>query len=160
MPLIRNTAEGAVVVSDEWTLLLEQDAELPSSKVLVPLARYLDATGGDVAPVIAPDDDVLAHADALKNAPLVAINFPAFTDGRGFTHARMLRERLGYTGEIRAVGDVSRDRLEYMARCGFDTFLIPEERFKPEVLAAFDDISVDYQGGAYDPRPLFRRQSA
>lgn len=164
MPLIINRQSQVEQVEDTWTLCLDAEAALPAGDVIVPLKRMLaDANGeisshaGRVAPLVEPADDTLTIKDLVGILPLVAVHFPVFTDGRGFTHARILRERFGYQGEIRAVGDVTRDRLQYMARCGFDAFLIAEDRFKAEHLEALSEIGVDYQGGAYDPRPLFRR---
>ena len=67
-----------------------------------------------------------------------------FRDGRGFSQARLLR-RAGFKGELRAVGEVARDRLAHLESCGFDAFDIPEERFKAEDLAAFVEVGVSYQ---------------
>jgi len=87
---------------------------------------------------------------------LVAIDFPAFRDGRGFSIARKV-VRAGFKGEVRAVGDVGRDRLEYMESCGFNAFDISDEAFSDDTLKAFTEITVNYQGTAADPRPIFRR---
>ena len=83
----------------------------------------------------------------LNHLQLIAIEFPVFRDGRGFSQARLLR-RAGFTGELRAVGDVARDRLAYLESCGFDAFEIAEERFNPDDLQAFSEISVSYQAQA------------
>ena len=94
---------------------------------------------------------------ALERLPLIAIEFPKFADGRGYSSARLLRERFNFRGELRAVGDVLRDQLFYMARCGFDSFALKAGKDIEGALAAFDDFSVTYQPGADDRRPLFRR---
>ena len=98
-------------------------------------------------------EDILA----LDQLPLIAIEFPSFTDGRGYSNARLLRDRFQYRGELRAVGDVLRDQLFYMARCGIDSFALKAGKDIEGALKAFDDFSVTYQASTDEPRPLFRR---
>jgi len=86
------------------------------------------------------------------------VNFPKFGDGRGFSIARLLRERYGYKGELRAVGQVARDHLYYMEQCGFDAYLLRDGEDVAEALAAFDDYSEAYQSTVAQPIPLFRRR--
>ncbi|MGB5063692.1 MAG: DUF934 domain-containing protein, partial [Candidatus Competibacter sp.] len=81
---------------------------------------------------------------------------PKFSDGRAYSQARLLRERHGYRGEIRAVGDVLRDQLFFMARCGFDAFEPRADRSLEDALAAFGDFSASYQPAADQPLPLYR----
>ena len=88
----------------------------------------------------------------------MVLNFPAFKDGRGFTTARLLRERHGYKGEIRAVGDVGRDQMFYMQRCGFNAFEVRSDRDLEDALRALDDFTVTYQAAADQPLPLYRRR--
>ena len=107
-----------------------------------------------------PQDDPAAVAARLPKVSLVEINFPKFGDGRGFSTARLLRERYGYQGELRAVGEVARDHLYYMEQCGFDAFLLRDGEDAGEALAAFDDFSEAYQATAARPAPLFRRRGA
>lgn len=90
---------------------------------------------------------------------LIALNFPVFTDGRNFSNARLLRERYGYTGEIRAVGDVLRDQLLPMKRCGFDAFALRSDRDPQDALLALSELSVHYQAAWDTPLPLFRRRA-
>ena len=103
-----------------------------------------------------PADDPAAVADRLGGAARVEVNFPSFTDGRGYSIARLLRERHGYRGEVRAVGDVQRDQLFYLARCGFDAFLLRDGQDAGESLAALNDFSEAYQASVERPQPLFR----
>jgi uncharacterized protein (DUF934 family) len=105
-----------------------------------------------------PTDDPAAVAARLAGAARVEVNFPKFGDGRGFSIARLLRERYGYKGELRAVGQVARDHLHYMEQCGFDAFLLREGEDVEEALAAFDDFTEHYQGTVAQPVPLFRRR--
>jgi uncharacterized protein (DUF934 family) len=107
-----------------------------------------------------PQDDPAAVAARLAEVARVEINFPKFGDGRGFSIARLLRERYGYKGELRAVGEVARDHLHYLEQCGFDAFLLREGEDVDEALAAFDDFSEHYQGTVAQPIPLFRRRIA
>lgn len=95
----------------------------------------------------------------FMTAPVIAINFAAFTDGRGLSLAVLLRTRYGYTGELRAVGDVHPDTVYYQKRCGFDTFQMPEGRSLPpandtSTLAPYSDY---YQASVLNPEPAFRR---
>ena len=96
--------------------------------------------------------------DNLNQLALVALNFPVFSDGRSYTNARELREHLHYTGEIRAIGDVLRDQLFYMARCGFDAFSLRHDQDPDDCLLAFGDFSTGYQATITEPDPLFRRR--
>ena len=105
-----------------------------------------------------PADDPARLAPRLAFASRVEVNFPSFTDGRGYTLARLLRERHGYAGELRAVGDVPRDQLFNLARCGFDAFLLREGEDADAALAAFRDFSEAYQASVERPLPLFRRR--
>ena len=109
--------------------------------------------------VLEPTDDPALVAGAVGIAGVIAINFPKFGDGRGYSIARLLRERYGYKGELRAVGEVARDHLHAMAQCGFDAFQLREGENPQEVLEAFGDFSEQYQATAAQPQPLFRRRA-
>src|SRR5882762_6146328 len=105
-----------------------------------------------------PTDDPASVADRLGRVARVEVNFPKFGDGRGFSIARLLRERYGYRGELRAVGQVGRDQLYYLESCGFDAFLLRDGEDPEEALAAFNDFSESYQASVNQPIPLFRRR--
>ena len=107
-----------------------------------------------------PQDDLSVLTEKIKSAARIDVNFPKFGDGRGFSIARLLRERYGYQGELRAVGQVARDHLYYMEQCGFDAFLLREGEDAADALAAFDDFSERYQSTVAQPVPLFRRREA
>ena len=89
---------------------------------------------------------------------VIAVEFPQFTDGRGYSIARLLRERYRYTGELRAVGDVLRDQLYLMAECGFDAFALREDRDANDALAGLRDFSGLYAATTRDAQPRFRRR--
>ena len=105
-----------------------------------------------------PQDDPAGIAARLQGAARVEVNFPRFTDGRGYSIARLLRERHGYRGELRAVGDVQRDQIFYLQRCGFDAFLLRDDLDADESIAALADFSEAYQASVERPQPLFRRR--
>ena len=90
--------------------------------------------------------------------PLIALNFPVFSDGRSYTNARELRQKYAFKGEIRAIGDVLRDQLYYMAQCGFETFEIRHDQEAELCLNAFKDFKTGYQSTITVPTPLFRRR--
>ncbi|HTP61826.1 MAG TPA: DUF934 domain-containing protein [Burkholderiales bacterium] len=108
--------------------------------------------------VLEPTDDPRSLAERLPGLKVIAVNFPKYGDGRGYSIARLLRERYGYKGELRAVGVVARDHLQLMAQCGFDSFQLREGEDVQAALAAFGDISESYQATAAQPVPLFRRR--
>ena len=135
---------------------LRKTAALPESEAPVPLALW----NGERALLLGPADDPAAIAEHLGEIDVVAIDFPQFTDGRGYSIARLLRERYGYMGEIRAVGEVLRDNLFYLSRCGFDSFALSDESTAEEALAHLSTFSDAYQASVERPQPLFRRRAA
>lgn len=155
MPLLINRTP---VENDPWITLEEEQAIPAEGAVILPLAQWLEnrdaLTGREIGVLVNGEDDLEQVLALNGQVELIAVQFPAFTDGRGFSIARLLR-RAGYQGQLRAVGDVTRDRLAYLERCGFDALDVPEERFKDEVLNAFDEVSVRYQGGASVTRPAY-----
>ena len=151
---------------DSWQLL-EQDANgaLPEgADVIVPLARWINERGtiasraGNIGVWLETDADPAVLAPDLARLKIIAIRFASFTDGRGYTLARLLRERYGYRGELRAIGDVLRDQLYYLSRCGFDAFALRADQDAVKALAAFNDFSENYQVSVEQPDPLFRRR--
>lgn len=155
MPLLINRTP---VENDPWITLEDEQAIPAEGAVILPLAQWLEnrdaLTDREIGVQVNGEDDLEQVLALNGQVELIAVEFPAFTDGRGFSIARLLR-RAGYQGQLRAVGDVTRDRLAYLERCGFDALDVPEERFKDEVLNAFDEVSVRYQGGASVTRPAY-----
>ena len=105
-----------------------------------------------------PANDPASVVDRLDRVARIEVNFPKFGDGRGYSIARLLRERYGYKGELRAVGQITRDHLFFMESCGFDAFELREGEDPHEALAAFNDFSEAYQASVKRPLPLFRRR--
>jgi uncharacterized protein (DUF934 family) len=129
MPLVK----GGQIAADRYIRILD-DAPIPASgAVLVPAERFLAdaaefaARQGETG-VIWPNnrdiDELSPHLDKLA---LVALVFPKFQDGRAYSQARILRERLGFRGELRATGQVLRDQFVFMLRAGFDAFEVKKE---------------------------------
>lgn len=116
------------------------------------LADWLAAPVDGAAIVLMPTDDPLALAGRTAGLAHIAVDFARFSDGRGLSTARLLRERVGWTGEIRAVGDVIVDLLFYMSRCGFDAFALRSDQPLEAALAAFATFPQVYQPAA-DARP-------
>jgi len=157
------------VVADSWRLLRRgPDGALPEAPaqgdVIVPLALWLErrdaflAYPGRLGVWLDSNEGPEAIASDLQRFTVIAVNFPKFADGRGFSIARLLRERYGYKGELRAIGEVARDLLFYMASCGFDAFALREGENVEEAIAAFSDFSEAYQTSVRQPQPLFRRR--
>lgn len=159
MKVIKNGA----VVEDDWQLVREpEESGVPGGKCIVPFQYWLDnreaLDNENTTFWINGDIDVERVAEHIDGRSLIALDFPAFTDGRCYSHARLLRERYGYEGDLRAIGDVLRDQLFYMRRCGFDSFQLREDKDYEDALTAFNDFSVTYQAACDEPLPLYRRR--
>jgi uncharacterized protein (DUF934 family) len=154
MALIRN----GEAVDDPW-LRVADDQDLPDGPVIVTHARWRDRAtalaghNGPLGIVLTSDQPPALIAEDLDRFDVVALDFPAFTDGRAYSHARLLRERYGFTGELRAVGNVLRDQLAFMARCGFDAFEIADDDAAEAFKQALAEISVAYQPATDARRP-------
>lgn len=179
--------KGRQIVADDWTLLRAPVAEgadpaaapapadpavvaaleVPAGRVIVPLATWqaqreslaARAPAGEIGVWLAPDEDPRALRDDLAQLALVAVDFPKFTDGRGYSHAWNLRSRLGWTGELRAIGDVLRDQLFSMQRVGFDAYDTRPDRSIEDALKGLTVFSETYQASVDQRVPLFRRQA-
>lgn len=160
MPLVKkNSAGGLTEPVADWPVLAEGDALPASGPALVPLAVWLaDREALKDRPQtgvwLAGGDDPAALAGDLAGLAVVAVRFAAFTDGRGYSLARLLRDRLGYGGELRAVGDVLIDQARFLARSGFDAFQVPEGTDLARFAAALDRFSVVYQPAADGAAPV------
>ncbi len=132
-------ADGVVLwrrggfVEDRWARIGDEDALPPEGAVIVTLARWQDLRRSDapgaweVGVALAAGDDVREIAADLPRLALITLDFPKFTDGRSYSAARLLRERYGFAGELRATGEVLLDQIPFMRRCGFDSFAISHE---------------------------------
>ncbi len=156
------------IVADDWNLLklAEGDAPesvtVPAGKQIVPLAVWLAqkpalAARSDIGVWLAPDERAESLKDDAGSLPLIAVDFPNFADGRGYSTAFSLRTRIGFTGELRAIGDVLRDQLFYMQRVGFNAFATRPDRSIEDALKGLTDFSDVYQTSWDQKTPLFRR---
>lgn len=148
MPLVK----GGELATDRFAAVDPEATEMPpGDQLLVSLAQWnehkvdLCKRGGAYGVRLVPDQGPETIADDLAHFDLVALEFPAFTDGRPYSHARLLRERYDFQGEIRAVGDVKLEQLVFMQRSGFDAFDIASETPLEDWRIAFSDIDVVYQ---------------
>jgi len=125
--LIKLQGDRMVLANDAFTHV-DDDQDLPHGEVIISLARFqtdgdrLLHEGRSVGVRLESGEQVEALAYDLPRLALVALAFPKFRDGRQYSNARVLRERFGYKGEVRAVGDVLREQAGFMLRCGFDAF--------------------------------------
>jgi uncharacterized protein (DUF934 family) len=164
MPLL---IKDRAIVEDRWTLLRDAASlsDVPiNTPVIVPLALWQaehDVLAGrnGVGVWLKPSDDPEALAADVANLPLIAIDFPKFVDGRGYSSARLLREKYRFGGELRAIGDVLHDQLYYLRQCGFDAFAVQADHNIAEAIAGLDDFSDNYQSTVARPVPLFRRRN-
>ncbi|MEM7493797.1 MAG: DUF934 domain-containing protein [Pseudomonadota bacterium] len=161
MPLIKNGAE----IENEW-LFVETDEELPpSGQIVVGLEQFLenaDALLSRNIPIgvrLSPDSDPNALAPYLDRLALIEVDFPKYVDGRGYSQAQLLRRRLDYHGELRAVGHVLLDQIFYMNRSGFDAYSTTRADL-PKVLKALEEFSDVYQPAAGGRVSVFHKRHA
>lgn len=163
---MHNIIKNDTVVTDDWIVVSDTNintvADLPDGKLILPLqvwqtlANQLE--GRDTGVWLNSDQSPAAIRDVCHTLPIIAINFPVFTDGRGYSYAHVLRGQYGYRGELRAIGDVLVDQLFFMKRCGFDSFA-PRADLNPEIaLKHLQDFSITYQAAIDKPAPLFRQR--
>ncbi|MEE1865909.1 MULTISPECIES: DUF934 domain-containing protein [Pseudomonas] len=155
------------IVDETWHLL-PKDANFDEltncDDYIVPLQLWRDhghalkARDGGLGVWLDADEEAEEIGEFVGNFQVIALNFPAFTDGRNYSNARLLRDRYKFTGELRAIGDVLRDQLFYMKRCGFDAFALRADKDPVEALESLKDFSVTYQASTDEPQPLFRRR--
>ena len=162
--IIKNKA----IVEDGWTVLRLTESNTPENvvvapgKVIVPLSVWLAQRDtlinrADLGVWLESLDRPEALQQDIEKFSVIAVDFPKFADGRGYTIAYLLRERLGYKGELRAIGDVLRDQMFYMQRVGFDAFAPRADKDINEALKGLSDFSETYQASSDQKLPLFSR---
>jgi uncharacterized protein (DUF934 family) len=156
-------ADDGALRDDDWRHLEDSEAIPDSNPVTVSFARWekedktLRARNGRLGLRLPSDAPVEAIAPALDRLELIVLSFPKFTDGRAYSQARLLRGRYGYKGELRATGEVLRDQLLFMRRCGFDSFTVGQRAIDEDWPKAFADFDTFYQAAA-DGRDSVMRQ--
>ena len=165
---MRKIIKDKAIVNDDWNVLKLAEGETPDSvtvpagRQIVPLQVWLTqktslAARSDIGVWFASDERPEQLKEDAARLPLIAVDFPSFADGRGYSIAFNLRTRLGYEGELRAMGDVLRDQLFYMQRVGFNAFATREDRSIEDALKGLSDFSDAYQTSWDQKTPLFRR---
>ena len=141
MPKLIRWRDGHATAADDRFTLLADDEAAPAGDVIVSLARFhaegerLRGEGRAVGVRVAAGEAIESLAYDLPEIAVVALEFPKFKDGRAYSAARLLRERFGFAGEVRAVGDVLLEQAPFMIRCGFDAFE-PADGTRPDQWAA------------------------
>ena len=150
MPLIKDHK----IVDDPWVALDDASALPPGAWPIVSLERWqaerdaLTAAGVPLGLRLRSDQSPRLVAEDVTQFAVIALEFPKFTDGRSYSGARLLRERYGFTAELRAVGHVLRDQAVFLVRSGFDAFEVPDGTSSDAWRAALARISVRYQRAA------------
>ena len=151
------------VIDNSYQLVSADSETLPAGDILVSAdywkanQQQLTKHSGNVGVWIDSHEEIEDFASSIAAIPVIAINFPKFVDGRGFSTARLLCERYGYIGEIRAIGNFIRDQLFMMQRCGFNAFQFESEIDLAAASKSFNDFSDSYQVAVDQPEPLFKR---
>ncbi|MFC4272445.1 DUF934 domain-containing protein [Sneathiella chungangensis] len=161
-----NYIKDRKIEADEWMPFtgLEDGSSLPSGDIYVPLEEWMQARemllarNGRLGVALRNTDDPGIIKDDLERLDLIVLEFPKMADGRAFSQARILRERYGFQGEIRATGDVLHDQLFYMQRCGINGYELRADQNPANSLKAFDEMTVTYQPAADEEFPIWRRE--
>lgn len=143
---------------DDTFLLLDDETPVPDEgDIIVSLERFLESVeeftsrGGQLGVLVSPEADPYVLSEVVDALDLIAIRFPRFADGRGYSQARILRDNLKFDGTLRAVGNVLHDQLFYYHRCGFTEFALDEgENVDYSLKTGFDTFSVAYQPASDD----------
>lgn len=158
MANVRNIIRRREIVADDWRYREEDPTGGDTRALILPLVRWHEERpqwwlwAGRLGVRIGPADRVELLRPDLTRLSLIAIEFTGPSEGRGYSQGRILRDRLGFTGELRAVGYVKRDQLFFLARCGFDAFELSPGIDPQSVLTAFDDFDVSYQPATLSTR--------
>lgn len=161
--------DGAII-ENTWTLMAKPETdsanvEVASGNIIVPLAVWLAQKNqlqsrSDIGVWLDSDETAEQLGADANSLALVAVNFPLFMDGRAFSTARLLRERFGFKGELRAIGNLIRDQLCYLRRCGVNAFAFSNPDINlEEALKSLNDFNEYYQASVDQPLPLFRRRA-
>ncbi len=158
------------IVENTWTFIAKPEGdvaalEVPAGQVIIPVSIWLAQketlqARTDIGVWLDSDDSAELIGTEANRFAVIGVNFPLFMDGRSFSTARLLRERYGFTGELRAVGNFIRDQLCYLRRCGVNAFAFanPEANLE-EAVKSLQDFQEYYQASVDQPLPLFRRRA-
>jgi uncharacterized protein (DUF934 family) len=151
-----------IVAEDSWQVWRDTESLPATGGYIVPLDLWQNQKDallalGDIAVFLASDQSPKLLGADINSLALIAVDFPKFADGRGFSYGRELREQHGFNGELRAIGDFMRDQLFFLKRCGFNSFALESDELE-EALASFNDFSDAYQPSIDQTLPVFRRR--
>ncbi len=157
--------EKAVVLSDDrWELVADDEPLGSQAFPVLPWSRWqaLQENGelepGQTAVVLDPDEEPEVLLPWIEQLPMIALQFPGFMDGRAYSQASLLRTRLGFKGDLRALGDVLRDQLALMHHCGFSSFCVRADKPASEALKGLSGFNQIYARSVASPEPLYRRR--
>ncbi|WP_297794154.1 DUF934 domain-containing protein [uncultured Marinobacter sp.] len=161
------TKDGSIK-QDSWVVVPRpadgESLDIPDQPALIPADLWLAGKehfeGRDIGVWFDSHDEPELLDGLVNELPLIAVNFPKFADGRGYSIARLLRERFGYQHELRAIGDVLLDQLQFMKRCGFDSYALREDKDASKAARALNFFSQGYQAATDTDVPLFRRRAS
>ncbi|HMU87271.1 MAG TPA: DUF934 domain-containing protein [Agitococcus sp.] len=158
-----NIIKDGAIVADTYQLVTEAGA-LPAQDIVVSLDVWQQQREAILAHpykkavLLKPDQHPEVLVEDVKQLDMIALDFPAFADGRGYSYATLLRQRFGFTGELRATGDVFKDNLFYLKRCGFNSFAVRADKDIHVALQGLNNFSESYQASVDESRPLYRRR--
>ena len=160
-----NIIKNGAIVEDTYHVITEAGA-LPAADIIVSLDVWLQQRAEVLAHphkkgiMLKPDQHPEVIVDDLAHLDIIALAFPAFADGRGYSYAVLLRQRYGFKGELRATGDIFKDNMFYLKRCGFDSFAVRADKDLQVALQGLQDFSECYQASTDESTPLYRRRLA
>ncbi len=166
MPKLTNNGK---LQADDWQVVSKESApalaEMFSGQWLVHVKWYVEnqeelTNRNNIGVWLDSDDEAESVSSVIGHLPVIGVNFPVFTDGRGFSIGRTIRERYKFTGELRAIGNFMQDQLFYLKRCGFDAFIVGDKVDAESMAKSLADFSDVYQAAVDQPVPLFRRRLA
>lgn len=162
------TSDGSIR-HDEWVVVPRpadgESLDVPHQPALIPADLWLAGKEhfedrDDIGVWLDSHEEPEMLAGVANELPVIAVNFPKFSDGRGYSIARILRERLHYRHELRAVGDVLLDQLQFMKRCGFDTYVLRADKDINKAARCLNFFTQGYQAATDTDVPLFRRRAS
>lgn len=164
---MQKLTKAGTVESADWTVIAKDEElnldGLASGNGLLHITQFIanaDTLAGhdNIGVWLDADDDVQALAPYCKQVPIIAVHFPTFMDGRGFSHARILKTTLGFKGELLAIGNFMQDQLFYLKRCGFDAFWVKDDADIDSMRSSLADFQHTYQASTDEPLPIYRKR--
>jgi uncharacterized protein (DUF934 family) len=158
------------VLEDEWVLIskedvLEKKINYEKHKLILPLSLWLENKSffigkSNIGIWIDSSEDPGEIGSDCNQFSLIAINFPIFTDGRGYSYARILRDNLGFLGDLRAIGDILCDQMYFYRRCGFSSFLVRGDVDPEQAIRSLNDFNMNYQSVSDKNQPIFHKRKS